>query len=137
MDADGPEGVDRMGDEEEAYNLTAARLRRFREHLNPGDVIDEASGLTTEDVDRLIARIQIRNRVPYTGPERRGAWHQVDRANLPRFNKADVIDVFRHDAETYETVRADAVDWFDTVRRPLFWRRTTPRRRSTDRRKTE
>ena len=126
-----------MQDDEEAYNLTAARLRAFRERLNPGDIVDEQSGLTTDDLDRLIARIHIRKRVPYSGPERRGAWHQVDRTAPPLLGKAELIDVFHHDAETYETVRAGMVDWFSAVRRPLFWRRNIPRRRSADRRRTE
>jgi hypothetical protein len=122
-----------MPGEEEAYNLTASRLRELRKRFNPGDIVDAESGLDVEDLDRLISRIHIRSRVPYAGPERRNVWSTVDLNEIRSLDPCELIDVFSDVDETYETVSVYQVDWFSIDQRPLVWRRNNPARRKSDR----
>jgi hypothetical protein len=42
----------------EALNSALDHLRRFRAAFNPGDSVDEESGLTADDLDAILAAIR-------------------------------------------------------------------------------
>lgn len=99
-----------MRGDEEAYNLTAMRLRALRRRFNPGGIVDAENGLDVEDLDRRISRINIRFRVPYTGPERRNAWSTVDLIEIHALDPSELIDVFSDYDKRNETVSVCQVD---------------------------
>lgn len=57
-----------------------ARLVRFRQSWNDGDVIDEESGLTADDLDAVIARAQEMRRmvsIPYIDLSQGGSFDDL------------------------------------------------------------
>lgn len=109
-------------------------LRRFRAKPGLGDLIDAQSGLTLADLDVVLAQAQKALPPPYAGRERRKQWHDwaPDGSLVPPAS-AEFVDIFYDSDGTFETMRADTVDWYGRGRPPLRWRRSRgPVRRRGD-----